>query len=270
MKGSPAIIISILFGILAWVFVWLYLNTRERELLQIADQRPVVVASVDILPGTAIEENMVAETQVPLKFLQPGAFSSIRDAVGQVSAVPIQEGSQVTGTSMTGAGRALATKIPRGRRAMSIAVSDVTGISSLVRPNNYVDVLATLKLGSAPGSSDQRTFVTTVLQNVLVLAVGRDSGEVTPAAEGDAFSALSASGPSFATVTLALTPQQAQDVVLAQDVGDITLSLRSFREGEETIDLNRSLPSSVFGVDDSAIAPRRAPSWQEIRGGSVR
>ena len=55
MKGKPAIIISVLFGILAWVFVWLYLSTRERELLQIADQRPVVVAATDILPGTAIE-----------------------------------------------------------------------------------------------------------------------------------------------------------------------------------------------------------------------
>ena len=51
-----------------------------------------MVAATDILPGTAIEENMIAETQVPLKFLQPGAFSSFRDAVGQVPAVPIQEG----------------------------------------------------------------------------------------------------------------------------------------------------------------------------------
>ena len=40
MKGKPAIIISLLFGLLAWVFVWLYLTTRERELLEIADQRP--------------------------------------------------------------------------------------------------------------------------------------------------------------------------------------------------------------------------------------
>jgi len=270
MKGKPAIIISVLFGILAWVFVWLYLTTRERELLQIADQRPVVVAATDILPGTAIEENMIAETQVPLKFLQPGAFSSVRDAVGQVPAVPIQEGSQVTGTSMTGVGRALSTKIPRGRRAISVAVTDVTGVSSLIRPNNYVDVLATLKLGTAPGSSDQRTFVTTVFQNVLVLAVGQDTGEVTERApDDDGLSALSGSqSQTFNTVTLALAPDQVQDLILAQDIGDISLSLRSFREGEQPIDLDRSVPSGVFGVDDSALVPRRAPSWQEIRGSS--
>ena len=272
MKGKPAIIISVLFGILAWVFVWLYLTTRERELLQIADQRPVVVAAIDILPGTAIEENLIAETEVPLKFLQPGAFSSIRDAVGQVPAVPIQEGSQITGTSMTGVGRSLSTKIPRGRRAVSIAVSDVTGVSSLVRPNNYVDVLATLKLGTAPGSTDQRTFVMTVFQNVLVLAVGQDMGEVRErAADDDGLSALSGNqSQTFNTVTLALSPEHVQDLILAQDVGDVSLSLRSFREGEQPVELGRSVPSDVFGVDDSAIQPRRAPSWQEIRGSSSR
>lgn len=274
MKGKPAIIISILFGVLAWVFVWLYLSSREQELLQIADLRPVVVAATDILPGTAIEENMIAETQVPLKFMQPSAFSSIRDAVGQVPAVPIQEGSQITGTSMTGVGRSLSTKIPRGTRAVSMAVTDVSGVSSLIRPNNYVDVLATLKLGSGVGASDQRTFVTTVFQNVLVLAVGRDVGEVTARAADDAdtLAALAAQNrdQSFSTVTLALTPQQAQELILAQDVGDVSLALRSFREGEDPITLTRSVPSGVFGVDDSAIAPRRAPSWQEIRGNSVR
>ena len=270
MKGKPAIIISVLFGVLAWVFVWLYLTTRERELLQIADQRPVVVAATDILPGTAIEENMIAETEVPLKFLQPGAFSSIRDAVGQVPAVPIPEGGQVTGTSMTGVGRTLSTKIPRGRRAVSVAVSDVTGVSSLVRPNNYVDVLATLKLGTAPGSNDQRTFVMTVFQNVLVLAVGQDMGEVRQRSEDDAGPLGGNQSETFATVTLALSPQQVQDLILAQDVGDVSLSLRSFREGEQPVELGRSVPSSVFGVDDGAIQPRRAPSWQEIRGSSSR
>lgn len=274
MKGKPAIIISILFGVLAWVFVWLYLTSRERELLQIADNRTVVVAATDILPGTAIEENMVAETQVPLKFMQPSAFTSVGDAVGQIPAVPIQEGSQLLGTAMTGVGRSLATKIPRGRRGVSMAITDVTGVSSLIRPNNYVDVLATVKLGSGLGASDQRTFVITILQNVLVLAVGSDMGEVVQRNADDAqtLAAIAAQQQNqrFSTVTLALTPQQVQDLVLAQDVGDVSLSLRSFREGEEPVGVERSSPERVFGVEGTALVPRRAPSWQEIRGGSIR
>jgi pilus assembly protein CpaB len=269
MKGTPAIIISVLFGVLAWVFVWLYLNTKESELLQISDMRPVVVAATDILPGTAIEENMIVETQVPQKFLQPSAFSTTRDVVGQIPAVPIQEGSQLTGTSMTGVGRSLATKIPRGRRAVSMAVTDVTGVSSLIRPNNYVDVLATVKLGSGLGASDQRTFVTTILENVLVLAVGDDLGEVTLQGDETMEFLERQQRQKFSTVTLALDPQHVQDLVLAQDIGDLSLVLRSFREGEDAAELARSNATGVFGVDESQIVPRRAPSWQEIRG-SVR
>jgi pilus assembly protein CpaB len=271
MKGKPAIIISLLFGVLAWVFVWLYLSSRETELLQIADLRKVVVAQVDILEGTAIEENMITEIEVPKKFQQPGAFESSREVVGQIAAVPIKQGAQVLGTAMTGVGRNLATKIPRGMRGISVAVTDVTGVSSLVAANNYVDVLATVKLGSAPGSSNQRTFVTTLFQNVLVLAVGSDLGEVRTRPKGsggnDALGAIAQQErEKFSTVTLALTPQQAQDLILAQDVGDLTLALRSFREGNEPVNLNRSSPPGVFGVDDGSIVPRRAPSWQEIRG----
>jgi pilus assembly protein CpaB len=272
MKGKPAIIISLLFGVLAWVFVWLYLSSREKELLQIADVRKVVVATTDILEGTAIEENMITETDVPRKFQQPGAFESSKEVVGQIAAVPIKQGAQVLGTAMTGVGRNLATKIPRGMRGVSVAVTDVTGVSSLVAANNYVDVLATVKLGSAQGASGQRTFVTTLFQNVLVLAVGSDLGEVRTRPKGgnDTLGAIQQQErEKFSTVTLALTPQQAQDLILAQDVGDLTLALRSFREGNEPVALNRSSPPGVFGVDDGSIVPRRAPSWQEIRG-SVR
>ena len=267
MKGKPAIIISILFGILGFVFVHLYLRSREAELLQIADERTVVVAVSDILPGTAIEENMVIETAVPLKFVQPSAFTSVREAVGQIAAVPIQKDSQVLGTAMTSVGRSLATKIPRGMRAVSLAVTDVTGVSSLVAANNYVDVLATVKLGSGLGSANQRVFVTTLFQNVMVLAVGSDLGEVRTTSPDDPMAALAQQERErFSTVTLALTPQQAQDLVLAQDIGDVSLALRSFRDENETAALPRSSATAVFGVADGEVVPRRTPSWQEIRG----
>jgi len=268
MKGKPAIIISILFGVLGFVFVNLYLRSREAALLQISDERTVVVAVADIPAGTAIEEDMVLEIKVPLKFMQPSAFTSVRDAIGQIPAVPIQKDSQVPGTVMTSVGRSLATKIPRGMRAVSLAVTDVTGVSSLVAANNFVDVLATVKLGSGLGSSNQRTFVTTLFQNVMVLAVGSDLGEVRKVSpDQDAMAALAQQEKErFSTVTLALTPQQAQDLVLAQDIGDISLALRSFRDENETAAIPRSNAAAVFGVAEGEVVPRRTPSWQEIRG----
>ena len=197
--------------------------------------------------------------------LEPGR--TVREAVGQIAAIPIQKDSQVLGTAMTSVGRSLATKIPRGMRAVSLAVSDVTGVSSLVAANNYVDVLATVKLGSGLGASNQRVFVTTLFQNVMVLAVGSDLGEVrTKSPEENAMAALAQQERQrFSTVTLALTPQQAQDLVLTQDIGDITLALRSFRDENETASIPRSNVTAIFGVPEGEVVPRRVPSWQEIR-----
>jgi len=97
--------------------------------------------------------------------------------------------------------------------------------------------------------------------------VGSDLGEVrntTP--EANAMAALAQQErQKFSTVTLALTPQQAQDLVLTQDIGDITLALRSFRDENETASIPRSSANAVFGVPEGEIVPRRMPSWQEIR-----
>lgn len=272
MKGGPAIIISILLGLLAWVFVYLYLDAREGELLQLSDMKPVVVASTDLLPGVAIEEAMLTETQVPQKFLQPGAIASMKDVVGQIPAVPIPQGGQVTGTSMTGVGRGLATKVPRGKRAMSVAVTDVSGVSGLIRPANYVDVLGIITTGSGLGATDQRAMVVTLLQNVMVLAVGEDIGEVkpekAPSNEQEALDILAArQRQGVSSVTLALSPQEAQDLALAQQVGDITFTLRSYLERDTRVDMGRSTVPALLGSDEK-IVPRRSPSWREFRGGT--
>jgi pilus assembly protein CpaB len=140
----------------------------------------------------------------------------------------------------------------------------------LIAANNNVDVLATVKLGSGLGSSNQRVFVTTLLQNVMVLAVGSDLGEVRVRnQEENAMTAFAQQErEKFSTVTLALTPQQAQDLVLVQDIGDITLALRSFRDENETASIPRSSANAVFGVPEGEVVPRRMPSWQEIRSTS--
>jgi Flp pilus assembly protein CpaB len=127
--------------------------------------------------------------------------------------------------------------------------------------------MATVKLGSGLGSANQKTFVTTLFQNVLVLAVGSDLGEVrTTGSNQDAMQMLAQQERErFSTVTLALSPEQAQSLVLAQDIGDVTLALRSFREGDEPKPLDRTNAAAVFGVADGEVVPRRTPSWQEIR-----
>jgi pilus assembly protein CpaB len=216
---------------------------------------------------------MLTETEVPQVFLQPGAFASIRDVVGQIPAIPIPTGGQVTGTSLTGVGQGLATKVPRGKRAVSVAVTDVSGVSGLIRPNNFVDILAIVKAEGSPGSSGQSTFVVSVFQNVLVLAVGDDIGNVqatdlSPSDQEALDMMTNRQSERVRSVTVALAPQQVQDLILAQEVGDLTLSLRSYLEKDVSVDLARSTAANVLGVE--RVVPRQQPSWMEIRGDTGR
>jgi pilus assembly protein CpaB len=175
----------------------------------------------------------------------------------------------VTGTALTRVGQGLATKIPRGKRAVSIAVNDVSGVAGLIQPNNFVDIVAIVRTGDGSRASDQTTFVTSVFQNVLVLAVGNDTGHVraTDLAPSDqeALDILTnRSSETVRSVTVALTPQDVQNLILAQELGDQTLSLRSYLERDTSLDLVRSTPGNVLGVE--RVLPRQQPSWMEIRG----
>jgi Flp pilus assembly protein CpaB len=67
------------------------------------------------------------------------------------------------------------------------------------------------------------------------------------------------------TVTVAMTPENAQDIIFAQNAGDLTLVLRSFREKDTVVELKNSTAFSVLKVD-MPVVPRHGPSWREIRG----
>ena len=84
MKTRLALVLSLGAGLFALVAVALYLNVRERSLLELAALQDVVVSTRDILSNTVIDERNVAPARVPQKYVQPGALTSMSDAVGRV------------------------------------------------------------------------------------------------------------------------------------------------------------------------------------------
>jgi pilus assembly protein CpaB len=282
MKSRLALLVSLGAGLLALVAVALYLNVRERSLLELSALQDVVVANRDILSNTVIDERNVAIARVPQKYVQPGALTSMGDAVGRVAAVPIPNGSQITGTGLQEGGReALAFQVPRGMRAVTIAVSDVTGVAGLVKAGNFVDLVGIFEYGVPTGNeggrtsfSQERTEALTLAQNVQVIAVGAEvegaaSAPRAPASgQGSAEAAMPV--PEKVTVenmTLLVTPQQVQEIVLAQQVGMLTVSLRSNLDAGQVVDLPRLDPLTMLKVQTSVpVKTRPQPAWREIRG----
>jgi pilus assembly protein CpaB len=267
---------SMAAGLFAAFAIWLYLDARENELLQMSALQDVVVATKDVLANTALDERTIEVTQVPRKFVQPGAVAAVADVVGRVAAVPIPQGAQVTGTSLIeGGAESLAFSVPRGLRAIAIAVSDVTGVGGQLRPGNFVDVVGTFEYGMPSGTaggqitySQERTETVTIAQNVQVVAVAGEPVAIEGGSAANEEKPSPSPGPpalaSLTSVTLLVTPAQVQELVLAQQIGALTFSLRSSLDSAP-VELNRLDENSFLRVP-MPLKPRTQPVWREMRG----
>lgn len=285
MKSRLALVLAAGAGLFAALAVFFYLNAREASLLQQAALQDVVVATRDILANTALDERVVQVNKIPQKYVQPGVIAAVADVVGRVASIPIPKNSQVAGTMLQEGGReALAFEVPRGMRAITIAINDVTGVAGLVRAGNFVDLVGIFEYGVPAGSvggqvtyNQERTETLTLVQNVQVVAVGHDfsgkqqparrAGDVNADKEAEAARQAAVDQSKVQNLTLLLSPAQVQEVVLAQHVGSLTVSLRSNLDAGQVIELGRLDPLSMLKVPTPVpLKIKPQPSWREMRG----
>jgi len=174
---------------------------------------PVVVAADDIQVGARLEAHDVKVITVPQTAIPPGAFSRTSQVLGRGAVLPLSQGEFVLPSKLAAlnAGAGLPSMIPQGMRAVSVRVNDVVSVAGFVQPGTHVDVLAT---GSEGGGSERQTI--TVLENVLVLAVGKSLDRNA-----------SADAQTAPVITLAVSPDDAQKLALVSQEGRIQLSLRN-------------------------------------------
>ena len=173
---------------------------------------PVVMAADDIQVGTKLEAHDVHVVTLPQSAVPPGAFSATSQVLGRGAILPVSKGEFILPSKLAAlnAGTGLPSMIPQGMRAVSVRVNDVVSVAGFVQPGTHVDVLAT----GQGGGNDRQT--TTVLENVLVLAVGK-SLDRNPLADAQ----------TAPVITLAVSPDDAQKLALVSQEGRIQLSLRN-------------------------------------------
>jgi|CZLA01.1.fsa_nt_gi pilus assembly protein CpaB len=173
----------------------------------------VVVAADDIQVGVKLADHDVRMVTIPQSAVPPGAFSTTSKVLGRGAVLPMSSGEFILPGKLAAmnAGAGLPSMIPQGMRAVSVRVNDVVSVAGFVQPGTHVDVLAT---GNQGNGNDRQT--TTVLENVLVLAVGKS---LDRNAAADAQIAP--------VITLAVSPDDAQKLALVSQEGRIQLSLRN-------------------------------------------
>ena len=219
-------------------------------------QVPVVVAKVDIAARAKITSSMIEVKLVNPNDASSLAYGDTSDVLNKVTRYPISANEQVLATKVvdavgtTGSSKSLSYTIPKGKRAIAINVKQVVAAGGLIIPGDRVDILVVydIEFQSDPKEPASREkadafLVNTLYQDKEVLAVSQIVVD-TVAAESDdpnghrARNSEAKPDPEAVTVTLALTPEEAQKVYLAELNGTIRLSLRPFDddEGERPLD----------------------------------
>ena len=274
------LLLALVAGLVAAILIYAAVSRSSESTSggSAASMTSAVVAKQDIPARTKITTSMVEVRQVPADTSSELAYVDLSQVVGQVTRYPIATNEQVLSTkvvslqSVVKTGDSLSYVIPEGKRAISIQVSEVVSSGGLVLPGDYVDVIGVFDV--IFGTGDQQTtadkyFSRIILQNIEVLAVaqtvvdtvpqagttsGTDGGTSTSgagSAEAQSVRNTDASPtPKASTVTLSVTPQEAQLLFLAEENGVLRLAVRPY--GDATV-------QDVPFVAESELIPTNLP-----------
>jgi len=247
------LIIALVCGIWAILLLNSYLKRRETEIWEKIKQvqqqaqptRPasqmgiVLVAQKDIPPQIPITPTDLLIKEMPVEYIQPGTVNSLDEVIGQIASIPIAAGEQILKTKLLPPGKigkSLSEITPAGKRAVNVFADNMASIANLIRPGDYVDVLALIAIPETAAQPSQKTSTPSLIslfQNVEVLAVG---GEFITERQTKNKEQEKATSASSGTVTIALTPQEAVLLSFVQEHGKIKLALRSSEDTQkETI-----------------------------------
>jgi pilus assembly protein CpaB len=240
--------------LLAGAAVYLARGWLESQVPQAAEEQPqialtkVVVATTTLYFGNTIRSEHVRLVDWPADALPPGSFQSVDELLGEAEERVVLRGMEVnepvlkSKVSGFGGRASLSSVIAPEMRATTIRVNDVNGVAGFVLPGDRVDILLTRDPTAGGRRGGGQNLITDVLlQNIKVLGIDQQASE-----EVDKPAVVKA-------VTLEITQFQAQKLVLAQQVGFLSLALRNMINVEaETV---RTVTLNDLRVGEANLSP---------------
>lgn len=217
-KGIIPIIVALVLAALAAFLFWGIVENAKRSARAGWELTDVVVAAGNIAPGTILSEDLVTTDKIPQKFktqdmVEPRELDTI---LGNEVIFPVQQGDPLSWHHLRGRESAedrLSKAVTKKGRAITISVTDRSAVAGMIRPSDHVDVLGTFR-----DPTDNRLVAVTLLQNIIVLATGRMRPMHRSAV---------AKASDYNTLTLLVLPAEAEILVLAQQLGQLYMTLRN-------------------------------------------
>jgi len=249
------LVVAILMGGVAAFLARSWLHTQMNTAAALQPAGHIVIAAEPLAYGAVVTAENVNEIPWYTNTLPEGAFATkddLLDGGRRIVLSPLKRGEPVLRSKVTGPGQraSLATMLEEGKRAVTVQVDDVRGVAGFVLPGDFVDII----MIADDVSSKRQSYSDILLEHVKVLAIDQLSGEV----EGK---------PTVArAVTLEVTKEQAQKILLATNVGKLSLVLgrpiESSGDPNRRIserDIGRIIPEPVRPVAPPPPAPVVAP-----------
>ena len=226
-------------GLTAWVAKSWIASERDAILASVPKQIEqttavdVLVVDAELKAGSFVREDSLKwqpwpEDGIPDVYAVKGQ-RDLKEFVGAVVRNSIMPGQPITDHQVVHPGDRgfLAAVLTVGNRAVSVPVDATSGISGFIFPGDKVDLILTSKFNSknSEGENFQRHMTKTILSGIRVLAIDQKTeskeGEVSPAK----------------TVTVEVTPKQAEKIAIGMAMGSLSLSLQSLaREEGQALD----------------------------------
>ena len=208
----------------------------------------IIVAANDLPLGTKIDQSELKKSLWPSDSVPEGAFTDPKQVIGSyvknsfVANEPIVAPKLFIGEKTAGV---MPLLIPFGMRAVSVPVDEVSDIAGFVQPHTRVDVL--VALSSTGGGGESKPLSKIVLQNVEVLAVAQEIEKKKD--EPDVVK----------TVTLLVSPQEAERLELASHEGTLRLAMRNYNDNKIVLTSGADLEQLLHSYSIQPVEPALPP-----------
>jgi pilus assembly protein CpaB len=209
-------------GTIAAIGINQVLANRSQQTVVNGPTESIYVALTDVDMGAQLNTQNVKVEQWPRDKVPAGAITKLEDLDGLRVRTRVFAGEPILAAkllSRNANGSSASEMIPSGYRVVAVKVDDVSSTSSLIKPGDRVDVLVHLR--ASPNTGVHETATRTLLQNISVFAVNEIFQRPNE---------IDAGTIAARTVSLLVTPEQAELVTLATELGTIRLVLRSIED----------------------------------------
>lgn len=242
-KRTVAVALAVVLAGVAALALMSYVRGVEARAIE--DQEPVqAFVAKDVIPAgkfgeVAVSEGLIVRVPVPRKVVPEGAVTSLTQINRKVAAVSILKGEQILAARFVEPAEARGLlPIPADRQAVSIEVGVPSGVAGFIQGGDRVSMVAQIDVQSG-GQAESR--VQYLLQNIQVLSVGHRV-VTTETKEGES---QVQQQQGRVLLTLALTPEEAERVVLAHFQGQVYFTL--LPPGQEPFSTPGRTRGNVFG-----------------------